>query len=235
MTMNALTENTIIIEKEKPNVRRAAYFGGSFDPPHRGHIAIARALTNQFRLDEFVFVPAHHAPHKPERMPTPAIHRYAMLAIATNSDPRLRVSAIEMEAPAKPYTFETLERLNNVFPETDIFFVMGADSWQEITTWRQWEKVLSAANHIVVTRPGVEISFEHVPEDVRARIIDLRNFPGQPVFTGNKSFAIYITDAVSIDASATEIRESIGKADQAWRDQIPDEVAKYIEKYELYK
>lgn len=223
------------VEVGGKSVRRAAYFGGSFDPPHRGHFAIARSLIEKFGLDEFVFIPAFHAPHKPDRPPTPAIHRYAMLAIATNDDPRISVSTIEIDEPDKPYTFQTLERLNSTLRDTRIFFVMGADSWQDITTWRNWEAVLSAADHIVVTRPGFPISFGHIPEYLRDRIIDLRNGIDQDAGAISDSQSIFITDAVTVDASATEVRTDIENNDSQWRDQITDEVAKYIEKYELYK
>lgn len=213
---------------------RIAFFGGSFDPPHRGHFAIARALIEIFELDVFVFIPAFHAPHKGDQPPTPAIHRYAMLAIATNNDPKMRVSTIEIDDPQRPFTFQTLERLNGAFPEARIFFVMGADSWRDITTWRNWEQVLSSVDHIVVTRPEIPISFKHIPAGLRERIVDLRGDAENDRARAAKR-SIFITDAVSVDASATDIRACIGGNILRWRNQITEEVAKYIEKYELYK
>jgi nicotinate-nucleotide adenylyltransferase len=213
--------------------KRIAFYGGSFDPVHRGHLAISRALVEQFELDEFVFVPAFHAPHKVRLKPTSAYDRYAMLCLATVNEPHISVSRIEIEMPEKPYSIETLTRLKTELPSDEIFFVMGADSWMDIKTWRDWERVLTLVNHIVVTRPGVKIDFDHVTDRIRERIIDLRINNYQRTTNGEKH--IYITDAVNIDVSATEIRRKIRRDDASWTDEVPLEVANYIEKYQIYK
>lgn len=212
-------------------MKRIAFYGGSFDPPHNGHLAIAARLTEIFALDEFVFVPAFHAPHKKDKNPTAAFHRYAMLCLATNDAPKIKVSRIELEAPEKPYTIETLTRLKSELKNTRIFFVMGADSWDEITTWREWEKVLTIVNIIVVTRPGYEIEFSRITEDTRERIIDARDRMQFDLMSDDK---IYITDAVQTDVSATEIRESVRRNETDWRENVPELVARYIEKYGIY-
>lgn len=212
---------------------KIAFYGGSFDPVHRAHLAIARQLTVQFEFDEFVFMPAFHAPHKKRLASTPAIDRYVMLALATNNEPNISVSKIEIEVPSKPYTFETLTRLNELLPDAELYFVMGADSWKDIRTWREWEKVLSLTNHIVVTRPGVPISFDHVTDEIRERIIDTRMVEESPIASA-EALKIYITDAVDIDISATIIREKIRDGVETWKDEVTKEVAKYIEKYQIY-
>ena len=214
-------------------MRKIAFYGGSFDPPHCGHLTIARKLGEQFKLDEFVFVPAFHAPHKRDKNPTSAFHRYAMLALATNEQAEISISKLELEAPERPYTFETLERLKNELPSADIFFVMGADSWVDITTWREWEKVLTSVNIIVITRPDYEIGFSHVTAEIRRRIVDLRG--GKEVDSIAGDLKIYISDAVNIDVSATEIRQKIRADENDWRELTSGEVARYIEKYKLYK
>jgi nicotinate-nucleotide adenylyltransferase len=217
-------------------MKRIAFYGGSFDPLHKGHLTIARALSEVFELDEFVFIPAFHAPHKKDKKPTSAFHRFTMLALATCNEPRIKVSKMELDVPERPFTVETLERLKNELPEAQIFFVMGADSWAEITTWREWEKVLTLVNIIVVTRPDYEIGFSHVTDEIRERIVDLRKAKteNQSEIQNPKS-KIYITDAVQIDVSATEIRQKIKKNERDWHEDVPQAVAKYIEKYELYK
>lgn len=210
--------------------RRIAFYGGSFDPPHNGHLTIARKLIELFALDEFVFIPAFHAPHKKSKKPTSAFHRFAMLALATNDKPQMRVSRIELDAPETPYTYETQTKLKKKLNDTEIFFVIGADSWAEIDTWREWERVLTLTSIIVVTRPGSEIRFSHVTEKVRNRIVDLRN--NQKLKT--KDQQIYITDAVNLDISSTEIRRKIRAFENDWNKLAPRAVAKYIEKYEIY-
>jgi len=155
-----------------------------------------------------------------------------MLCLATNSESNMSVSKMEIEVPNRPYTVETLTRLNDLLPDTQLFFVMGADSWRDIRTWREWEKVLTLTNHIVVTRPGFEVSGDHVTEDVRARIIDLRGQEDPEIANGNSH--IYFTDAINLDISASEIRKKIRDRDDDWRDDLTLEVAKYIEKYQIY-
>ena len=213
--------------------KKIAFYGGSFDPVHRGHIAIADKIVELFDLDQFVFIPAFHAPHKRRKVPTSAYDRYAMLCLATQGREEMSVSRMEFDMPERPYSVETLGRLNEIYPDDQIFFVMGADSWMEITTWREWETVLSLTDHIVVTRPGYEIAFDHVTDEIRNRIVDLRGGVKPETESGRNQ--IFITDAVSMDISATEIREKIGMNDAVWRDDVPGEVANYIEKYQIYK
>jgi|SRR5690606_38427130 len=211
---------------------RIAFFGGSFDPPHLGHLAIANALIKQFELDEFVLVPAFHAPHK-RNAPTSAFDRYTMLCLATQHEPRISVSRIEIEMPSRPYSVETLERLTQMLPHEEIFFVMGADSWRDIRTWRDWERLFEMTDHIVVTRPGYPIETDHVTEAVRERIVDVRDNEG-PVETDAESKNIYFTDAVKMGLSSTEIRYKIKEGDDSWRTDVPESVAKYIIKYQIY-
>lgn len=213
-------------------MKRIAFYGGSFDPVHRGHLAIAEKLTEIFELDEFCFIPAFHAPHKKRKQPTSAYHRYAMLALTTNDKPKIKISTIELDAPERPFTVETQTKLLNELPDAEIFFVIGADSWLEINTWRDWEKVLTLTNIIVVTRPNYLIDFSHIPDEIRERIVDLRNDKEQR--TKNKGQKIFITDAVQIDISATEIRRKIYEKQSNWRESVAEEVAEYVEKYQLY-
>jgi nicotinate-nucleotide adenylyltransferase len=225
-------------------LKKIAFYGGSFDPPHCGHLTIARALLDVFALDEFVFIPAFHAPHKKDKKPTSAFHRFAMLALATNDEPQIKVSKMELDVPERPFTVETLTRLKTELTDTEIYFVMGADSWADITTWREWEKVLTLVKTIVVTRPDYEIGFAHVTDEIRERIVDLRKGQESRVESREEKAEsrkpktenrIYITDAVQIDVSATEIRQKIKENAGDWREDVPQAVAKYIEKYELYK
>src|SRR5262245_57728988 len=124
---------------------RIGAFGGTFDPIHNGHMEVVRAIVERFRLDQLLLVPAHSPPHKDPRGIANAYHRYAMAVLATLDDPRVLVSNVELEAPERPYSFETVERLRSKFPEeTSLFFVIGADSFEEIGTWRQPERLFSS-------------------------------------------------------------------------------------------
>src|SRR5205823_8048257 len=125
-------------------MRRVAIYGGTFDPVHNGHVEVARQALKLFELDEVIFVPACVPPHKRNVNLTSAFHRFAMLALATEADQRLLVSTTELDAPEQPYAVETVERmLCALSDETELFFVMGADSWLEIKSWHQWRRLLS--------------------------------------------------------------------------------------------
>lgn len=211
---------------------RIAFYGGSFDPVHLGHLTIAEKLLELFKLDEFIFIPAFHAPHKLNKQVSTALHRYAMLALATNDAPKIKISTIELDAPERPFTIETQTKIKaQTDKQTRIFFVIGADSWAEIKTWREWEKVLTTTNIIVVTRPDYEITFSHITDEIRRQIIDLR---GKRKFEINAKNRIYLTDAVNLDISASKIRQKVGEDINGWQNLVPKEIVNYIEKYELY-
>jgi nicotinate-nucleotide adenylyltransferase len=220
--------------------RRIALYGGTFDPVHTGHIAVAHGLSKIFALDEVLFIPAYVAPHKRGVSVTPALHRYAMLALATQTETGFRLSTIELDAPGRPYTVETLAQMRETLGiEAEVFFIMGADSWMEIATWREWERVLELSNHIVVTRPGYELSMEHVTSAIRERIVDLRGRGPEETARasdGNPATKIYVTDAVNMNVSATAIRQAVREGrDAEWLKLVQPPVADYIRKYGLYK
>jgi nicotinate-nucleotide adenylyltransferase len=213
--------------------RRIALYGGTFDPVHAGHLEVARRVSQLFEIEKVIFIPAQMAPHKIGRPVTEPIHRYAMLALATQEDPRLLISTFELEAPDRRYTVDTVEHFQQVLGDsTELFFMMGADSWSEITTWREWERLLAMTNHIVVTRPGYEPSTAHVREH-RDRIVDLRN---SLALNNRGSMRIYISDIVMKDVSATQIRRLAreGRTDELL-DLVPEPVLEYIKKYGIYR
>jgi nicotinate-nucleotide adenylyltransferase len=219
-------------------MKRIAFFGGSFDPVHNAHLRIAQKLPELFQLEEFNFVPAFHAPHKPDLEPLSAYHRFAMLALATEDLPVVKISTIELDAPERPYTIETAGKLVDKYPGAQLFFVIGADSWRDITTWREWERLLMMANFIVVERPWVEIGFSHVTPQILERAVDLRDNSEIEIVvkvTESDENKIYFTDAVKLDISATSIRQKIRENAADRFDDVPDEVAIYIEKYQIYK
>jgi nicotinate-nucleotide adenylyltransferase len=209
---------------------------------HAGHLAVARGLLLLFALDEVLFIPAYVAPHKRERRVSPALDRHAMLALATQGEEHFRVSTVELEAPERPYTVETLsgfcERLGGA---ARLFFVMGADSWEEITTWRDWERVLTLTDHLVVTRPGYELSAGHVTPAIRGRILDVRGRTREQVARAlegaeGRGPRIYLTDAAYVSAAATDVRAVVARG--AWDELgalVAPAVAEYIRKYGLYQ
>jgi|SRR5882672_7128906 len=217
--------------------KRIAIYGGTFDPVHSGHLAIAKRVLPLFAIDEFLFVPARVAPHKLDRDVTSALHRYAMLALATRAEPRLCISSFELDGPERQYTVDTLSHFRSRFGESaDLFFVMGADSWTEITTWREWQRLLTLANLIVVTRPGHEVTTAHVPADTARGLRDLRGTARGELVAESGSQKIFVTDAVMLEVSATEVRQAAREnCVEKLNELVPLEVADYIRKYQLYR
>ena len=197
-------------------MKRIALYGGTFDPVHVGHLEIARRVAEVFEIDRVIFIPAQMAPHKVGRPVTEPIHRYAMLALATQDDPRLVVSTFELDDPDRRYTVDTVAHFQRELDESsELFFIMGADSWSEITTWREWERLLTITNHIVVTRPGYEPSTAHV---------------------GAHAKRVFFTDVVMNDVSATNIRRlaSEGRYEELVN-LLPGPVLEYVKKYGIYR
>jgi nicotinate-nucleotide adenylyltransferase len=122
--------------------------------------------------------------------------------------------------------------------DADLFFVMGGDLWNEINTWKDWERLLTMTNHVVVTRPGFDLKTDHVPAEIRKSIVDLRGATRERVLDVESSCGgtkIYLTDVVQMDISATEIREAVraGRREETLA-LLPRSVADYIRKYRLY-
>ena len=215
---------------------RAAIYGGTFDPVHKGHIEVARRVLELFELAEVLFVPACVPPHK--FAISSVFHRFAMLALATEQDARLRISTIELDEPERPYAVDTVERMQIAMgDDRHLFFLIGADSWSEITTWHEWQRLFRMCDVIVVTRPGYELSGES-PQGA-AQVVDVRGM-GQreiSVVLGRDSGPrTFLTDAALVDISATAIRAAARSGQSAQlSEMVPKAVANYIEKYELYK
>lgn len=219
--------------------QRIAVYGGTFDPIHNGHLRVADAILKAFAMDRALFVPAFVPPHKRKQQISSPFHRLAMLALATADQSQMFVSSIELEAPQRPYTIETLGRLQVELGDAQLFFVMGADSFRDVTMWREHERLLTDFDVIVATRPGYE-SHEsdqnltaHLAPKLQTACVDLRG--GQiPSAEHLARPHVYLTDYVAMDVSATAIREAVERK-QSIEHLVSPAVAAYIKKYQLYR
>lgn len=218
--------------------RRIGVYGGTFDPVHNGHVEIARAVVSKFSLDKLLVIPAYCPPHKRHDAVSDAYHRYAMAVMATEGDPYIFVSTVELESPEKPYTFETLERLRSSYETgAKLFFIMGADSFIEFAGWREPDRVLASADIIVAARTGSEIDKSRLPERFSPRIVTLGehacdiNYSAERV---DENGRIYLTNYVREDVSSTDIRERVREGQEV-RSMVPSRVADYMEKYGMYR
>jgi nicotinate-nucleotide adenylyltransferase len=217
---------------------RAAIYGGTFDPVHNGHIQVAARIQELFELDEVIFVPACVPPHKRGAGITSAFHRFAMLAVATQTDQHWRISTIELDAPERPYAVDTVERMQAKFGASRrLSFMLGADSWLEITAWHEWQRLLRMCDLIVVSRPGYDLNGS-TPAGVE-NVLDTRGMERQELsrlLNVESSPRVFLTDAAMVDVSATAIRAAALAGDtRKLREMVPAPVAGYIEKYKLYQ
>jgi nicotinate-nucleotide adenylyltransferase len=148
---------------------RTAIFGGTFDPIHRAHLVVAAEAADSALLDQVLFIPAAHPPHK--EAGTPYEHRYRMVELACSVDPRFVASRLE-EGRQTSYSIYTIERVKAM--GGDVFFLIGADAFAEIRTWHRWTDVVAAVEFIVVTRPG---HYYEAPPGARVRRLDTVALP----------------------------------------------------------
>jgi nicotinate-nucleotide adenylyltransferase len=198
---------------------RVALFGGSFDPPHRGHIAIARAAADRFALDRVLFAPAGRQPLKPAHAAASFEDRLAMTELACDEDSRFQPSAVDAPLPGgEPnFTVDTLHALRDSLPPADMLYALvGADSFHTLARWREPERLLDLAEWIVVSRPGFPLE---TPEDMTLSAAQLRR--------------IHLLDSVHEDVAATDLRERLQHGDPC-RDLLPPEVSAYIQQHHLY-
>lgn len=190
--------------------------GGTFDPIHYGHLVAAEEALVQFSLDRVVFMPTGEPARKTHRQVTPAEHRYLMTVIATASNPDFAVSRLEVDRPGVTYTVDTMLELRAMYgPETDLFFITGADAILEILTWKDSARLAGTCTLIAVTRPGY----------------DLSRLSTQP---GADAFAIEPMEVPALAISSTDIRTRIA-ARRPVRYLLPEAVATYIRKNRLYE
>jgi nicotinate-nucleotide adenylyltransferase len=224
---------------KEPSPERIGIYGGTFDPIHYGHLRVAAAICEAFTLDRFFFVPAFVPPHKRDRQISAPYHRYAMVVLATFNHPqiartKLTALTIELEAPTRPYTIETLQRLQVIHPTADLFFVMGADSFAEVNLWRNYEQLLTEYNIIVAARPPADdLSPQHLSSKCQSHVIDLRGSkrPDLAAFSEPK---VFLTDYVAVEIAATQVREAV-RYGQPIAEFVPPDVARYIAMYDLYR
>jgi nicotinate-nucleotide adenylyltransferase len=133
---------------------KLAIFGGTFDPIHDGHLALAREAAARFGLDKVLFVPAAHPPHKDGVTHAPYADRVRMAELACAGDPRFEVSRLE-EGTERSYSIDTIEKLHaRLAPGDELYFLIGADAFAEIGTWHRWRDVARGVRFLVASRPG---------------------------------------------------------------------------------
>ncbi len=197
---------------------RLGLLGGTFDPVHRGHLALARAARDELGLDEVLFLPAGQPWRKAGRMIASNEHRLAMLRRALEDEPAFQVSRLELERPGPSYTADTLEAIRDDRPEDELFFLLGEDALMDLPNWARPQRILELARLAVARR--VDTSPEALEEAERRS-------PG----LGERVIWLKMP---AVAVSATEIRERMREG-QPISDLVPATVEEYIRKQGLYR
>ena len=197
---------------------RVALFGGTFDPPHLGHLAIAKAAAQCFSLDTIFFAPAGRQPLKLDSPGACFTHRLTMVALACAGEAGFAVSNLDApRADGEPnYTVRTLGLLRELLPEATIFGLAGADSFATIAHWREPQRLLELAEWIVVSRPGFPL---REPDDLH--------------LTEQQRKRVHLLNSVHEDVAATHLRTRLQAGDPC-QDVLPAAVAQYIQQHDLY-
>jgi len=222
-------------------------FGGSFDPIHRGHLTLAQAAADRFALRQVLFVPANVPPHKQKQPVTAFVHRYAMVALATQGDKRWVPSLLEAGelggggglTQAVHYSIDTVRRVKQTLKKADqLFFLIGMDAFKDIAKWRESRALLAQCEFIVASRPGFSLRevAESLPEPLRPPAAVTKPFQKQAA-TGDlvlPGVTLHLLDGVQQNVSATTIRQAAanGKPLGRWLDP---RVADYVRKMGLYR
>jgi len=192
--------------------------GGTFDPIHHGHLVAASEVADLFGLDEVVFVPTGQPWQKRERLVTAAEDRYLMTVIATAANPRFSVSRVDIDRGGATYTKDTLHDLAALRPDTDLYFITGADALASILSWQNWEELFSLAKFIGVSRPGYELDGEHIAAALKALPED----------------TLHLVEVPALAISSSDCRTRAESGRPIWY-LVPDGVVQYVSKRGLYR
>jgi nicotinate-nucleotide adenylyltransferase len=193
-------------------VKKIGIFGGTFNPPHVGHLIVAESICDQLGLDKLYFVPSFISPHKKRGEERLALHRLQMVRLAVSLNPRFDFSDIEIKRRGTSYTYTTVEAFRLNFSGSKLFLIIGADNYAEFNTWKNPERILALASLVVMNRPSQKLS------------------------TGGKKDSKKVLFAVvpNVEISSSAVREMIhyGKSVQYL---VPRVVHQYIQRHRLYR
>ena len=218
---------------------RVAVFGGTFDPVHLGHLAVARAAADKFKLNQVYFVPADLPPHKQKRKLTDFQHRFAMLALATTDDKRFVPSLLDAHTGRPNYSIDTVRRVKQELKRSDkLYFLIGMDAFKDIATWRQPEELLAECEFIVASRPGFSLADigKVLPKSLRPSpmlLSAMKKSRTNEVFAA-PGVTVHLLSDVHEKVSSTQIRAAASKATGQLTRYVPRLVAEYIKKERLY-
>lgn len=200
------------------SARRIGVLGGTFDPPHIGHLVIAQEALKHLKLDQVLFAPTHQPPHKPGQKITPINQRLEMVRLAIASESRFVLSRVDVDRPGPTYTVDMLRLLRRQFGENvDLYFIMGMDSLANLLTWHKPAELIKLAKLAVFQRPGFQVNLEELG----------RQLPGIEQ-------AVVFIPAPALEVAASDLQHRVGEGEPIAH-LVPDAVAAYIRANGLYR
>lgn len=207
---------------------RLGIFGGTFNPIHFGHLRAAEEAREKINLDKVIFIPSGNPPLKSVDM-IEASHRYTMTRLATASNVNFVVSDIEIRQTGKSYTVDTIQKLSEIYPGEELFFILGVDAFLDIPNWWQPEKLISMVDFVILTRHGIDLM-----DVMKLPYINtyINNGQGKDIklISGRKALVLQMTP---LGMSSTQIRKLL-KEGSSIKYLLPETVENYIYKNNLY-
>lgn len=207
--------------------RKIGLFGGTFDPIHIGHLRSAEEVAEALGLERILFVLAAHPPHKGGRAHASEGHRWEMLRMALEGNPRFEPSDVELKKDGPSYSVETVSYFRKAMPDAEIFFILGADAFLEIETWKEYQRLLSLSNFAVMRRRGLQ-------EDLK--VIEALGYQRakEGLYLHPSGTRLHFLSVTPIGVSSTQVREAV-KHGRSIRYLVPQRVEEYIRRHSLYR
>jgi nicotinate-nucleotide adenylyltransferase len=216
--------------------QKLGILGGTFNPIHYGHLAAAEEVRERLKLDKILFIPSYLPPHKQEEDIPSAAQRFEMVRLATAGNPNFETSDIEIKRQGKSYTIDTIGTLRSTYQHAELNFITGIDTFLEIQTWKDWERLFTLCSFVVLSRPGyrftnlVKIAFMKQSEQELGKL-DRGELAQTVVRSGALSVSLEMI--ALYDISSTDIRRRVREG-RSIKYHLPEAVEIYIIKNRLY-
>ena len=216
--------------------QRLGILGGTFNPIHFGHLAAAEEVRDRLKLEKVIFIPSFLPPHKIDDDIPSAVQRQEMVRLALKGNLHASVSDMEIRRGGRSYTVDTIEALQLSHPGTELYFLTGLDSFLEIRTWKDWDRLLTLCSFVVISRDGYRfrdiapLGFLDVPEQ-ELSALDAREKDQVMITAG--SIRVYLERVPFYDISSTDIRTRVREG-RSFKYHLPEAVEHYIIENKLY-
>jgi nicotinate-nucleotide adenylyltransferase len=211
---------------------RIGIFGGTFNPVHMGHVRAVEEIREQCSLERVLFIPSYVPPHK-KKLLTPAAHRYAMVNRAIAGNRAFAASDIELTRQGSSYAVDTVAALKEQYRHTaHLYFILGSDAFQEIQTWREYERLFALCNVVVMSRPGSNQAWgrEAIPPAIRAAF---SSDGAAGSFRHSAGTRLHFCAITALDISSSAIRQRLREG-RTIKYLVAEAVERYIQEHQLY-